>query len=76
MTPADSGAVAPANSLSTARPEVRAGADVAVCAAGDLATTVVMLPSVSDMGHDVAAEAGGEPAVRTQWRETANEEMR
>ena len=74
MTPADSGAVAPASSLSTARPEVRAGADVAVRAAGDLATTVVMPPSVSDMGHEVPAEAGGEPALQTQWREADDEE--
>jgi hypothetical protein len=63
MTPADSGAVAPASSLSTARPEESAGADVT-------------WRSVSDMGHLVPAEAGGGPSVPTQWRETANEEMR
>jgi hypothetical protein len=72
MTPADSGAVAPASSLSTARPEVRAGETTA----GWARTAETTMRSVSDMGHDVAAEAGGEPALRTQWRETANEEMR
>jgi hypothetical protein len=44
--------------------------------AGWARTAGTTMRSVSDMGHDVAAEAGGEPALRTQWRETANEEMR